>query len=360
MAPRPIPLNLITLYADLAQSVPATTLDHGSVVSRTRRGRDYYYVVVKDGVRRSERYLGAADDPVVADEADAIAQAAEQARARRTAVSALKQARIPAPSLPLGRVMEVLANAGLFAQGVTLIGTAAFQTYACMLGYHLPGAAVMTNDADLLVASFVSDGEKRDLEEILQRADPTFRAEMSVHDRLPKLFRSANSFAVDVVTKYGRGRKSPLPIEELGCSAEALTFMEYLAEDSVEAVALYGAGVLVRVPPPLRYAIHKLLVAQERQGKFAAKKPKDLAQARDLIDIMLEIDEEALLSALDEARARGKLWKANIGASLKELGRDPRQGQLPVPPSRSDTGQSALHVGGVRSALAKRRTARPK
>ena len=39
--------------------------------------------------------------------------------------------------------------------------------------------------------------------------------------------------------------------------------MEYLAEESIEAVVLYGIGVLVRVPPPLRDAVHKLLIAQE-------------------------------------------------------------------------------------------------
>lgn len=338
MALRPIPLNFITLYADLAQNVRASTHEHGTVVARKRRGKEYLYVVSKDGSERTERYLGPANDDAVAEEAAALRQGAEQARALRSTVSLLKQARIPAPSLYLGRVLEVVANAGLFSQGVTLVGTAAFQTYACTLGYYLPGAAIMTNDADLLVASFVANDERKDIEEILQRADPSFKAQMSVNDKLPKVFRSKVNFSVDILTTYRRGRTSPVLVQELGCSAEALTFMEYLAEESMETVALYGAGVLVRVPPPTRYAIHKLLIAQERRGTFTAKKKKDLDQARDLLDILIEIDEHSLQSALDAARGRGKSWKSAINASLAEIGRDARQGHLPLVVTKPATG----------------------
>jgi hypothetical protein len=319
------------MYADLAQNVRGSSLEHGSVVVRRRRGRDYLYVVSKDGGKRAERYLGPSDDARAQEEAAALRQAAEQAKALRSAVSALKQARIPAPSLPLGRVLEVVGNAGLFERGVVLIGTAAYQTYACIVGAYLPGAAITTNDADFLVASFTGNDERQDMEAILQRADPTFKARMQQEDRLPKVFRADNNFSVDILTKFGRGRKSPVLIEELGCSAEALPFMEYLAEESIEAVALYGTGVLVRVPPPLRFAAHKLLIAQERRGRFSAKKPKDLAQARDLIDIFSETDSAALEEALDDARARGPKWKRHINASLREIGRDSRQGLLPLP-----------------------------
>jgi hypothetical protein len=329
MALRQIPLNFVTLYSDLAQNVRSTSLAHGSVVVRKRKGREYLYVVSKDGAERLERYLGPSDNPAAVEEAELLRHAAAQAKSLRTTVSALKQARIPSPSLPLGRVLEVIANAGLFNLGVTLVGTAAFQTYACSLGYYLPGTTIMTNDADLLVASFVSNHEKMDLEKILQRADPTFKAQMANDDRLPKVFKSSNNFSVDVVTKYGRGRTTPILIKDLSCSAEALKYMEYLAEESMETVALYGTGVLVKVPPPLRYAVHKLLIAQERRGRFISKKIKDLAQASDLLDIYLEIDDVALQDVLDDARSRGKAWRSAINASLKEIGRESRQGQLP-------------------------------
>ena len=99
---------------------------------------------------------------------------------------------------------------------------------------------------------------------------------------------------VDLLTRYGRGRKSPVQVPSLKCAAEALSFQEYLSEETIEAAALYGMGVLVRVPAPQTYATHKLIVAQQRNASQRAKKRKDLQQAKELIDIFLETDEVAI------------------------------------------------------------------
>jgi hypothetical protein len=331
---RPIPLNFQTLYADLLQSVGLADVGHGSISKRKIKGRDYLYVTIKDGSIRHQRSLGPAADPDVQARAQDIRRAAEYAKGLRTTVSTLKKAYIPGPSLALGRVLETIANAGLFKQGVVLVGTAAYQTYPCLVGAYLPSSALMTNDADLLVSSFVARGEPQDLEKILQRADPTFKAHMSRDDRAPKVFRADNKLQVDILTKFGRGRKSPVLIDKLLCSAEALSFMEYLAEDSTEAVALYGTGVLVSVPSPIRYAVHKLLIAPERRAS-SPKRAKDLKQAGDLIDVFLQTDSTALEDALEDAKARGPKWKKNITASLREIRRDVRQGSLAVPARQS-------------------------
>lgn len=327
---RPIPLNFQTMYADLLQGLGLAEVEHGSVSIRKIKGQEYFYVTTKDGAKRHQRSLGPVRDLKAQAQADAVRNAAERARERRTTVSVLKKAYIPGPSLPLGRVLEAIANANLFKQGLVLVGTAAYQTYPCVVGAYLRSGALMTNDADLLVSSFVSKGEPQDLEAILQRADPTFKAHMSNDDRLPKVFKASSGFQVDVVTKFGRGRKSPILVEDLQCSAEALSFMEYLAEDSIEAVVLYGTGVLVSVPPPMRYAVHKMLIAQERKVT-SVKRNKDLMQAKELVDIFLEIDSAAFEDALEEARARGSKWKKNIDASLREMKRDVRQGSLRLP-----------------------------
>jgi hypothetical protein len=335
---RAIPLNIQTLYADLQQALALADVDHGSVSTRKIKGKEYLYVTTKDGAVRHQRSLGPASDPVAQEKAEAIRVSAEQAKARRTTVSLLKKAYLPAPSLALGRVLEAVANAGLFKKGVTLVGTAAYQTYPCLVGAHLPSTAVMTNDADLLVSSFISDDEPQDLEKILKRADPTFKAVMSNDDKLPKVFKSRSNFQVDVLTQFGRGRKSPVIVDDLLCSAEALKFMEFLAVDSVDAVALYGAGVLVRVPPPMRYAIHKLLIAPERRTNIV-KRNKDLKQARDLISVLLESESEGFEEMLDEARKRGPSWRKNIDASLREIKAENRHGSLPMSVRRSTSGK---------------------
>ena len=204
---RPIPLNLMTLYADLAQNIDLLDATPGSIATKKRK---YVYVTRKDGSARVERYLGVADDPAVEDEVARIRQAAEHAKALRNTVTMLKQGRIAAPSLVLGRILEVLANAGLFKRGMTLVGTAAYQTYSCVLGAYLPSSALMTNDIDLSVAEFVASDEEEDIESILKRADPTFKPHWGAEDRLPRVFRSSNGFSVDILTRYGRGRKSPI------------------------------------------------------------------------------------------------------------------------------------------------------
>lgn len=321
---RPIPLNIQTVYADLLQSIGLADVEHGSVSTRKIGGKEYIYVTVKDGSVRHQKSLGPANDPNVQAKAAEIRQAAEHARGLRTTVSVLKKAYIPSPALPLGKVLETVANAGLFKKGVVLVGTAAYQAYPCLVGAYLPSGSLMTNDADLLVSSFVAADEPLDLEKILQRADPTFKAQMSQTDTLPKVFKAANNFQVDILTKFGRGRKSPVLIDDLRCSAEALRFMEYLSGESVEAVALYGTGVLISVPPPMIYAIHKLLIAQERKAG-SPKRSKDLQQAKDLIDVFLETDGTNFEDALDEARSRGPSWKKNIDASLRDIKQDDRQ-----------------------------------
>lgn len=327
---RRIPLNMMTLYADLGQRLATRDVRPGSISTKTVKGKKYLYAAQKDGQARVQRYLGPANDAAAKKEAALIKRAEQEAKELRSTVRALKQARIPAPSLVQGRILEVIANAGLFERGMTLVGTVAYQTYSGVVGAYLGAAAYATNDLDISAAEFAASEEEEDIGSILKRADPTFEPHWYADDRLPRVFKSAN-FQVDVITRYGRGRKSPVLIEELGCAAAALSFQEYPAQETIEIPALYGSGVLVRVPTPTRYALHKLIVAQHRDRTELAKKQKDLRQAKELLDILIEIDDAELQDSLDEARGKGRAWKTAINASLREIGRDARQGRLPLP-----------------------------
>lgn len=347
-------MNVMTLYADLLQRIELQDVRPGSISTKKVGGRQYLYAVEKNGQARIQRFLGPADNPEAQQDAEAIRQAAEHARELRNTVTLLKSARVPSPTLLIGRILEVVANAGLFKRGMTLIGTAAYQTYTCAVGAYLPASVLMTNDVDLSVAEFVASEDEEDIEAILKRADPSFVPKWSNEDKLPKAFKNSTGFSVDILTRYGRGRKSPVQIEQLGCAAEALSFQEYPAEITIDAVALYNTGVLVRVPTPVRYAVHKLIVAQQRKPAQAAKKKKDLMQARDMIDIFLATNETELQDALDEARDRGKAWKTAINASLKEIGREARQGRLPLPISSLGAGPIKVSGSSLLTPRAKR------
>jgi hypothetical protein len=327
---KPIPLNLMTIYADVLQSLEMADHDAASIATKTIKNKRYVYATKKDGSARIEMYLGPADDPAVQAEVGRLRNAAERAKHLRSSVTLLKASRLPAPSLILGRILEVVANAGLFNRGMTLVGTAAYQTYAPVLGYYLPTATYATNDVALSVAEFVPGENEEDFHTLLKRADKSFEPLWSRNDKLPKAFRASNGFIVELLTRFGRGHKSPVLIESLNAAAVPLSFQEYLAEVTMEAAALYGHGVLVRVPTPARFAVHKLIIAQRRKPTARAKRQKDLRQAEELIDILLEMDESTLQSELDGARERGRRWKSQINASLREMGRDIRQGRPPI------------------------------
>ncbi len=94
-----------------------------------------------------------------------------------------------------------------------------------------------------------------------------------------------------------------------------------MTEGALRTVALWGAGVLVNIPQPARYAVHKLILAQRRDRSNQMKRTKDLAQAKALIEVMRVQDPFALEDAFADARAQGeKGWAAPIERSLKAIG----------------------------------------
>lgn len=316
---RQIPLNLLTLYADLAQRVGTDEVRPASISRRLVGGQRRIYAVLP-GTVRQQVYLGTAGDPVAEAKAAAYRRAADIARANRATVALLKRAGIPGPDASTGRVLAALAGAGLFEAGLVLVGTAAFQLYPVVIGCHLSSSALMTQDIDISVVRFAApravDGEP--LEAVLKRADPAFEGVMARTDTLPKKFRSSTTkLEVDVVTTAGRST-APVLLRSLGCSAEPLAFMDYLIGDAINVVALYGPGVRVRVPVPERFAVHKLIVSQLRAER-SPKRAKDIVQAAEIIAAMRSREPDVIDEAIGEARARGPKWRKLIDTGLARV-----------------------------------------
>jgi hypothetical protein len=319
-----IPLTLTTLYADLAQRVHSRPARPGSTFTMKVKGRQYVYVKRLVGKVRRDDYLGPLDDPETRKAAELVRQVQEQAQQDRKLISLLKRAGVPAPTPPLGRVLDALSDAGIFKDAV-LIETAAYQCYAPIVAYALPGPTLMTGDADLATArlSVATLAEGETILDVLRRADPTFAAipALSGPTALPSAFRAADGFIVDLVTQQRtRHDSNPLPLAGAGAGATPLQYVRWLIADPVGAVALFGSGVAVSIPQPARFAVHKLILSQERAKSQGPKRQKDLMQARALIDALGESDPYALDDALADARKRGrKGWAGKIDRSLAEL-----------------------------------------
>lgn len=313
-----IPLNLLSLYADIEQRVKHAEVAPASISRKTVKGRVHLYAVTKQGAVRVQTYIGPADDADALTRAEAHVRAARQRAQLKRSVQALKRAGIRAPDVTRGRILEALALAGLFRDGAVLVGTIAYQHFPCLVGAYLSDGAAHTEDADL-AATRVGLERLRQGENLLttlRRADPTFAPVHVRPSSLPRQFASEQGFVVEVLTTRGRSDET-VPIPALGCVAKPLPYLEYLLEDAVEVVSLYGAGVLIRVPDPARYAVHKLIVHQVRND--AAKKIKDLAQARELFAAYRARDPDHLDDAIESAIMRGRAWAQLVRAGLKRL-----------------------------------------
>ena len=82
-----------------------------------------------------------------------------------------------------------------------------------------------------------------------------------------------------------------------------------------------GVSVVVNIPSPARYAVHKLLVVGERSAAFQTKVSKDVQQAAALIDWYLAYRADELADAWADAHSRGPGWLKRLNQGLAALTR---------------------------------------
>jgi hypothetical protein len=140
----------------------------------------------------------------------------------------------------------------------------------------------------------------------------------SLNAKKPTRWRMTGSdFVVDFLAPSFDEREGPQKLEALGVWAQGLHFLNFLIRDPIPAAALYREGVLVQVPRPERFAIHKLIVAARRHGPGKGKAEKDIEQARALIAALGEMRPHELGTVYEEALQQGDAWRMAIEASLK-------------------------------------------
>ena len=305
---RPIPLNLQALYADLAQQLPDDP--PASISRRMKGGKLRLHAVHPGGHQESIGTVGEAEAEA---KAAAFRAAAGRTRARRKIITALKAAGVPTPDPIASRVLSAMARNGLFEKGAVVVGTIAYQLYPIIVGDRLTMSSMYSRDVDVAVARIAIPGMASlpPMDAILREVDASFAPKFHVEQKQPSTFRDASGYKVEVLTTPGR----PVTLRGLDCGAEPLAFMDYLIEDAMPVVALIGSGVRVMVPQPIRFALHKLIIAQRRKSQ-EAKSQKDIAQACELLDVLRSNDPDAVADAIDEARERGPTWRKMLDRGL--------------------------------------------
>ena len=316
-------------YHDLRRLLMDAALSEirGTPIRITVNGRHFWYDKFRIGNDVRQRYIGPDSDELRArldrldkrNDQDRSELLQEQARLVRF----LRADNYGSMDRGTGSLLAAFARCGVFRLGGTLIGTVAFQHYEGELGVVLDfDRTARTNDIDL--ASFerlsfaIGDSVETPLVDVFR--DLKFQPVPSLDERHVWRWRQTSGPVLVEFLMPAHGEESIRALPALGVSARAVRHLDYLLEDPIPAVSLYRSGVLVQVPRPERFAIHKLIVAERRRdGSDSLKAAKDRAQAEFLIAALMELRPDELRLAYKDATDRGPAWRKRITASLDRL-----------------------------------------
>jgi hypothetical protein len=299
----------------------------GSFASKPVKGKQYwYYQYTEPSGRLRQLYIGPDNE--------SVRQLIARKSSKPVTDALLPMAR---SAIALGcaalltrhyQVIRRLADYGFFHAGGVLIGTHAFLAYGNMLGVSW-GSAARTQDID-----FAHPGKSVSL-----LLAPDF--DVHVHEAIESLgmgllpvasLTSAQGasylnprepdFRLDFLTVRHRGGDTPYEHPQLHITLQPLKFMESSLENVQQAALISTAGVaMANVPHPARFALHKLIVYGEREGTFAAKANKDLAQAACLLAALKQHRAWEVEEAWADLASRGKGWLDRARHGLKALDR---------------------------------------
>jgi hypothetical protein len=312
------------LGAEHARTVADLT---GSFNAKTVKGRKYWYFQYTEPAGKLRQiYVGPDGDPVHR----LMAQ-----KASRGASAALVP--LSRSALALGcagllprhyRVIRRLADYGFFQAGGALIGTHAFLAYGNMLGIRW-GSQERTQDIDFAdagkaIALVLPSNVEVDTHDAIASLGMGFLPLSGLGGKTggSYLIPSEPGFRLDFLTPRHRGGATPFSHPQLKVTLQPLPFMEFSLEGIGQGVVFCAEGaVVVNVPEPARFALHKLVVFGELGAALRAKANKDLSQAAHVLAFLAEHHRDSLERALRDMLARGRGWRTRLATGAAALAR---------------------------------------
>lgn len=321
------PLSVHTIYQDLleAHRDRAFASVQGTPYLKELPQGQYWYARQRIGDTIRDRYIGPDNAELrerIERDRETIADEKALERSNAVLVAQLRAAGLPTIDRQTGSVLAAMAKSGVFRLGGTLVGTHAFRLYSAELGVAFAGALAVTQDID--IAAFenlklaVQDKPDPSLAETFKSLSLEPAPGLDPRGRSTRWKLKGGAALIDFLAPRMQSKKEIVKIEPLDIYAQTLPFLNFLIADPIPAVALYRSGVLVQIPRPERYAIHKLIVSQRRSGPGLAKIPKDLAQAEALIRVLAEDRPGELGAAYELAFTSGRKWQEALSAALKQ------------------------------------------
>lgn len=330
-----------TFYTDLppsAQAAYAQTLDHvminalhrsvadltGSFAKKKVAGQEYWYFQYRDiDAKLKQVYLGPRDkrlDNLIAlKETKSLGKHAPVAKQARAAIALGNHSIVRAQF----RVIRRLEEYGFFRAGGVLIGTHAFACYGNMLGLSWVNSN-QTQDVDFAYAGrsislALPSDVKLDVHDAISSLEMGFLPSSKLNGMQGGSYVIPNQpdFRLDFVTTMGREDSELIHFPHLNLAMTPLKFMEFSLQDVRQCALLSEDGaILINLPSPARFTLHKLIIAAERGSSFRTKSNKDLRQAASLLSYLEKFQTEELLEAWLDLENRGKGWTTRFDKGI--------------------------------------------
>lgn len=328
---RRLPNSVLAQYSELMQNCvhPLSDGSNLSFKSKEINGRRYWYLYISVGSTRREHYLGQESPELLArieDEKSAWESNVDDRELRQRLVSMLIAGGMARLANDEGKVLTLLERNGIFLAGAALVGTVAFRAYANMLGVTWPSGAG-TQDIDVAADRHYTVALPRprgsvNLGRLILDSDLGFVEVPALNRKHPSTsFKiRGRDLIVDVLAPMrGRETSRPVHLADFETYAAPVRHLDYLLADIQPAVLLHGHGIMVNVPAPARFAIHKCALSLKRPAASAAKARKDRIQAEQLFRVLVEERPSDIAFAHEAARSQGKNFLKRFETALDML-----------------------------------------
>jgi hypothetical protein len=316
-------------YHDLLASLrdEAVSDIRGTPTRTERNGRVYWYDTYRVGSAVKKTYIGEDSEQLRGrlERLETLRDDRDQRRRNRSRLIRLLRAEgFLGVDAATGSLLNALAVGGVFRLGGTIVGTQAFRLYEGELGVRFAfDQSAQTQDIDIASFERLSIALEDEVPEPLEKVFKDFSFEAAPSIDQHKTWRwkqTRNEMLVEFLTPSFSEAEHLRPLPALGVHAQSLHYLNYLLAEPIFAAVTYRDGVLVQIPRPERFAIHKLIVADRRlEGSDSLKSIKDRLQAEFLIKVLAADRPGDLQDALDDALSRGKRWRERIKATVERM-----------------------------------------
>lgn len=204
-------------------------------------------------------------------------------------------------------VLKRLDKAGVL-EHVVLVGSWCTLFYKGFFGRGRYLAPLKTRDMDLLIPKPSAVKAEVDVAELLK--DLGFVVGFTGSEGYIRL-EHPELIVEFLVPERGRATDKPYPLPKLGLNAQALRFLDFLAEDTISTKV---EGVCVRLPHPANFALHKLVVLSRRAGH--AKQAKDKEAAIRVLEALIDNGQEDRIGKVFDAMP--PRWQSKVRKQLAD------------------------------------------